>query len=111
MRRIFQVDGRSVLPRIGWGLMIASATLWALLLVVPFLPIAGEQKLAAGGAILLIAEVVFWMGAALAGPEAARRMRAWWRAKPKDRSPPQSCRESDASDSADRRGDSASNAE
>ena len=77
-----QVEARGVLPRVGWGLMIASLALWALLPLLPFLSLSGEMKLAAGGVILVAAEVVFWMGAAMAGPEAVRRFTSWWRAKP-----------------------------
>ena len=82
MRGTSQAEVRGVLPRIGWGLMIASLALWALLPLLPFLPFSGEMRLGAGGVILVAAEVVFWIGAAMAGPEAARRMRSWWRARP-----------------------------
>ena len=82
MRGTSQVEVRGVLPRIGWGLMIASLALWALLPVLPFLPFSGKVRLGAAGVILAAAEVVFWIGAAMAGPEAARRMRSWWRARP-----------------------------
>jgi hypothetical protein len=70
------------LPRVGWGLMIGSAALWLVLPALPFTPLSGEQQLAAGGALIVTAEIVFWIGAALAGPEAARRMRSWWRRRP-----------------------------
>jgi hypothetical protein len=61
--------------------MLASLGLWALIPLVPFLPISGPQRLASGGVILVVAEVVFWIGALMAGPDAAGRMRSWWRAR------------------------------
>ncbi len=69
--------------------MAASLGLWALIPLVPFLPISGPQRLASGGAILVLAEVVFWIGAAMAGPDAARRMRSWWRTRSPDEVEPE----------------------
>jgi VIT1/CCC1 family predicted Fe2+/Mn2+ transporter len=76
-----QPQTRRVLPRIGWGLLISSVVLWFAIPVLPFLPISGGQQLAAAAAILIVAEVLFWVGAAIAGPEAVRRVRSWWRAE------------------------------
>ena len=71
-------------PRHRWAfvgaiLMGSSLFLWVALLGVPFVPlsVSGRGVLATG--IIVVAEVAFWGGAALAGPEAARRMRSWWR--------------------------------
>ena len=61
--------------------MVASLGLWALIPLLPFLPISGAQRLASAGVILVAAEIVFWIGALLAGPDAARRMRSWWRTR------------------------------
>lgn len=68
--------------RVGVVLMVSSLPLWPALLAVPFLPLslAGQGAVATG--IVVVAEVAFWGGAALAGPEAARRMRSWWRRRP-----------------------------
>ena len=65
--------------RIGTLLMVGSLPLWPILLVVPFLPLGIAARGAAGTGIVLLAEIMFWGGAALAGPEAARRVRSWWR--------------------------------
>ena len=70
-----------VLPLIGWGLLIASLGLWLLLLVVPFLAISGTHKLAAAGVMVVTSEILFWLGAVAAGPDAVRRIKSWWRAK------------------------------
>jgi hypothetical protein len=60
-------------------LMGASLPLWPLLLGVPFLPLGVAGRGTVATALIVVAEVMFWAGAALAGPEAARRMRTWWR--------------------------------
>ena len=64
---------------VGVILMSASLGLWILLLGVPFLPLSVAARGTAATAMIIVAEVIFWGGAALAGPEAARRMRSWWR--------------------------------
>ena len=65
--------------RVGVLLMGASLPLWPALLGVPFLPLSLAAQGAVATGIIVVAEVAFWGGAALAGPEAARRMRSWWR--------------------------------
>ena len=64
---------------VGVILMSASLGLWFLLPGVPFLPLSVAVRGTVGTALIVVAEVIFWGGAALAGPEAARRMRSWWR--------------------------------
>lgn len=68
--------------RVGVILMGASLPLWPALLAVPFLPLSLAAQGAVVTGIIVVAEVAFWGGAALAGPEAARRMRSWWRRRP-----------------------------
>ena len=68
--------------RVGVILMGASLPLWPALLAVPFLPLSLAEQGAVATGIIVVAEVAFWGGAALAGPEAARRMRSWWRRRP-----------------------------
>jgi len=70
--------------RRGWTcagvvLMSWSLVLWVSLLGVPFLPLTATMRGTVATGVIVIAEVAFWGGAALAGPEAARRMRSWWR--------------------------------
>ena len=62
--------------------MASSLPLWPALLGVPFLPLSLAAQGAVATGIVVVAEVAFWGGAALAGPEAARRMRSWWRRRP-----------------------------
>ena len=62
--------------------MSLSLLLWVCLLGVPFLPVSMVGLGAVTTAVIVVAEVAFWVGAAVAGPEAARRMRSWWRTSP-----------------------------
>ena len=59
--------------------MVFSLALWVALPVLPFLPLSVAAKATGAGALIIVAEVAFWGGAVLAGPDAARRMRSWWR--------------------------------
>ena len=68
---------------IGVILMSASLGLWILLPGVPFLPLTVAARGTVGTALIVVAEVIFWGGAALAGPEAARQMRSWWGRQPR----------------------------
>ena len=70
---------RSKVVVIGIVLMGLSAALWVALLIIPFLPIPVGVKALIAGSQVIVAEVTFWLGAALAGPDTARRMRSWWR--------------------------------
>lgn len=64
---------------VGVVLMGSSLALWLALLIVPFLPFAAGIKALIAGSQIVFAEVAFWLGAAIAGPEATRRWKAWWR--------------------------------
>ena len=66
------------ITRAGWVLIFASFGLWAVIPVLPFLPFSTTQQVAALGSILISAEIVFWLGALMAGPDAMRRMKSWW---------------------------------
>lgn len=77
-------EGAPVPPTTAWTrlgviLMGLSLVLWLPLPVLPFLSMSAANKAALGGGLVVSAEVAFWLGAALAGPEAARRMRSWFR--------------------------------
>ena len=74
----------SVTAKIGVALMGLSLALWVALPVVPFLPIHVGVKATVAASQVVVAEVAFWLGAVLAGPEAARRMKSWWRSSPDD---------------------------
>ncbi|MEM7412112.1 MAG: transporter suffix domain-containing protein [Myxococcota bacterium] len=69
--------------RLGGGLIMLSFLLWVPLPAIPFLSMATTDKALLGGGLAVSAEVAFWGGALLAGPEAARRARSWWRRREK----------------------------
>ena len=72
--------GRSGIgARAGVVLLGLSIALWLPLPVVPFLSLSGATKAGLAGGLVLGAEIAFWLGALLAGPEAARRVRSWVR--------------------------------
>ncbi len=72
--------------RAGVALMAISLLFWAVLPVIPFLSLPAETRAALAGAVLLGAEIVFWLGAVLAGPEAVKRVKSWVRDRLKLRS-------------------------
>ena len=74
------------MARLGLVLVGLSVALWLPLPVIPFLGLDLGAKAAWAGGLVVGAEACFWAGALLAGPEAARRVRHFWRR----RSPTQS---------------------
>ena len=52
---------------------------WLPLPVIPFLPLPAEVRVGLGAGMLVAAEIVFWAGAALAGPRAVQQLKGWWR--------------------------------
>ena len=75
----------TLMTRVGVVLLGLSVLLWAPLPVLPFLSLTTGAKAAAAGGLLIAAEIAFWAGAAMAGPEAARRTRSWFRDRFKSR--------------------------
>jgi hypothetical protein len=56
-------------------LAIGSVIPWLLLLVLPFLPLSLAERAMGVAGLLVMAEVMFWVGAVLAGQEVIRRFR------------------------------------
>ncbi|MBT2642827.1 transporter suffix domain-containing protein [Bacillus sp. ISL-41] len=61
--------------KIGMILIIASFIVWVMPLGIPFLPISGKMKAISITSALVIAEVLFWVGALMVGKEAARKIK------------------------------------
>lgn len=61
--------------RIGMILIISSFIVWVMPLGIPFLPISGKMKAISITSALVMAEVLFWVGALMVGKEAARKIR------------------------------------
>ena len=70
---------RSRAAAVGVVLMGSSLALWVALPIVPFLPFGAGVKATVAGSQIVVAEIAFWLGAVLAGPEATRRWKSWWR--------------------------------
>ena len=71
--------GTGLVARVGVTLMVASLPLWLVLPVLPFLSISGRAQATVAGMTVVLAELAFWGGAALAGPAAVRRLKSWWK--------------------------------
>ena len=67
------------MTRIGVVLMVGSLPLWLVLPILPFVGISTAAKAMAATAVVVIAELMFWGGAVLAGPAAVRRLKGRWR--------------------------------
>ena len=67
------------MTRIGMALMFASLPIWIVLPVLPFLDISMAAKATASTVMVVVAELMFWLGATLAGPAAVRRVKKLWR--------------------------------
>ena len=66
------------MTRIGLLIIVASLPLWLVLPVLPFLEISIAAKATATTVVVVVAELMFWGGAALAGPGAVQRLKGWW---------------------------------
>lgn len=66
--------GRSA-KALGFGLLVLSGILWLAIPGVPFLPLSTEGKGIVVAALLILAEVAFWLGLVLVGKEYADRIR------------------------------------
>jgi hypothetical protein len=71
--------------KLGLILIVASCLLWAAIFVIPFLPFTLTSKATIITGLVIISEVIFWLGILLAGKELAHRYRRqsnplnWWR--------------------------------
>jgi hypothetical protein len=71
---------RGVVARAGWALAVLSVPVWcASFLVAPFLPLDVPARAALGGGFIGVGELMFWLGAAMAGSEAVAWLRGGWR--------------------------------
>jgi hypothetical protein len=65
----------SRIAKLGIVLAIGSVIPWLLLFALPFLPLSLTERAMGVAGLLVIAEVMFWVGAVLAGQEVVRRFR------------------------------------
>ncbi len=67
------------MQRLGLILMVLSFLPWvAIPFVVPFLPLSTAQKAASVPVLLVVAEIMFWLGVLLVGKEVAQRYRQYF---------------------------------
>ncbi|MTJ52180.1 transporter suffix domain-containing protein [Anabaena sp. UHCC 0253] len=67
------------MQKLGLVLIIVSFLPWlAIALIVPFLPISVAQKAILVPALLVFAEVIFWLGALLVGKEVVQKYRRYF---------------------------------
>lgn len=59
----------------GWGLVTISFIPWLLVPTLPWWPLTNSQRLLASGILLVIAELLFWIGALIVGQQAIARYR------------------------------------
>jgi uncharacterized SAM-binding protein YcdF (DUF218 family) len=77
--------------KLGLVLIIASCLLWAAVFVVPFLNFPLTSKATIITSLVIVSEVIFWLGILLAGKELAHRYRRqlnpieWWRKRTRNR--------------------------
>ncbi|MDP5017730.1 transporter suffix domain-containing protein [Anabaena sp. UHCC 0187] len=66
------------MQKLGLGLIIISFLPWLIIAVIlPFLPISLAQKALLVPALLVLAEVLFWLGALLVGKEVVQKYRRY----------------------------------
>ncbi|AFZ58899.1 transporter suffix domain-containing protein [Anabaena cylindrica FACHB-243] len=66
------------MKKLGLVLIIVSFFPWlAIAIIVPFLPISVAQKALLIPALLVLAEVIFWLGVLLVGKEVAQRYKRY----------------------------------
>ena len=70
--------------KLGLVLIVTSCLLWVAILAAPTLPYSIAKKAAIATSLVVISEVMFWLGILLAGKELAHRYRRklnpgyWW---------------------------------
>lgn len=68
---------KKTLRAAAFAMIALSFILYALLPVLPFLPLTVQMKSVAGGVMIGLSEVVFWTGAVILGKEAVAKFKRW----------------------------------
>lgn len=63
--------------KFGLGLIILSLVLWVSPLGIPFTPLSVSEKISATVALLIAAEILFWVGAVFIGKEYSNKIKSW----------------------------------
>jgi phosphate/sulfate permease len=70
-------EKKSKFYKIGIGLIITSFLLWLIPVIAPFTPFPTSVKAMTITGALVIAEVIFWVGALLVGKEVAAKIKGY----------------------------------
>lgn len=65
------------MKQLGVVLIVGSCLAWLAILGIPLLPLPLAQKAAIVPGLLILGELLFWIGALLVGKEVAARYRHW----------------------------------
>lgn len=65
--------------RAGWLIIILSCLLWTVLPVVPFISLSSADKVYWGSLVFILAEITWYAGLLLLGPEAIAYIKGLWR--------------------------------
>ena len=64
---------------LAYGLITLSCVAWAVLPVLPFLSFGHQQLMIWAGVVFVIAELTWWAGVLLLGPEVVDLVKRYWR--------------------------------
>lgn len=77
---------KSIFYKLGLGLLILSLFVWLIPVITPFTPLPTKIKAGTITGSIIIAEIIFWIGALLVGKEVATKFKSYlnpknWRKK------------------------------
>lgn len=80
------MNKKTILYKVGIGLLIVALFCWLIALIAPFTPLSVKAKAGAITGAMIFAEIVFWIGALLVGKEVASKFTSYlnpknWRKK------------------------------
>ncbi|MER2170176.1 MAG: transporter suffix domain-containing protein [Psychrobacillus psychrodurans] len=76
-----QKQEKSSLYKLGIGLLILSLSMWLIPIITPFTPLPTKVKAVTITVSIIIAEVMFWIGALLVGKEVAAKFKSYLKPK------------------------------
>jgi hypothetical protein len=77
MMNSYQHNRKTLLYKTGIILVVLSFVVWVSPLLVPFLPFSTKGKVVFTTGALILAEIMFWIGAAIVGKEAAKKLKKY----------------------------------
>lgn len=68
---------KAFIYKLGIGLIVLSLSLWLVPVIIPFTPLSMKAKAGIITGSLIVAEVMFWIGAVLVGKEVAAKFKSY----------------------------------